>query len=67
MKQPSQCPSSNRTRESDICFPAETDIFILPDGSVVIADLPQELEELRYLLTVCAADEPAGPASSTGS
>jgi hypothetical protein len=28
-------------------FPVETEIYILPDGQVVFADLPQELAGLR--------------------
>jgi len=31
-------------------FPVETEIYILPDGQVVFADLPQELADLRESL-----------------
>jgi hypothetical protein len=31
---------------SDFAFPTETDIYILPDGRVIIADLPGELLDL---------------------
>lgn len=31
---------------SPIRFPTETEIYLLPDGTVVIADLPEELAPL---------------------
>jgi hypothetical protein len=31
-------------------FPTETEIYILPDGEVVFADLPAELAELAIVL-----------------
>jgi hypothetical protein len=30
----------------DIVFPTETEIYILPDGRVIVADLPAELAPL---------------------
>ena len=30
----------------DIVFPTETEIYILPDGRVIVADLPAELAAL---------------------
>lgn len=40
-------------------FPTETEIYILPDGRVVIADLPSELERLAAQLGPAADDNPA--------
>lgn len=36
-------------------LPTETEIYILPDGRVVIADLPQELADALAALGACAA------------
>jgi hypothetical protein len=47
-------------------LPTETEIYILPDGRVVVADLPAELAALVAQLGVvepCAVDHPV---SSTG-
>ena len=38
-------------------LPTETDIYILPDGSVVIADLPAELNSIPPALGVLEACE----------
>lgn len=38
-------------------LPTETDIYILPDGSVVIADLPAELISIPSALGVVEACE----------
>lgn len=38
-------------------LPTETDIYILPDGRVVIADLPAELTSLAAALGVVEACE----------
>jgi hypothetical protein len=38
-------------------LPTETDIYILPDGSVVIADLPAELTSIPSALGVVEACE----------
>ena len=50
MTHSSQSPANRIPEETAVAFPVETDIFIRPDGSVVIADLPQELESLLGLL-----------------
>ena len=36
-------PQNPRSIEVDGAWPVETDIYILPDGRVVVADLPAEL------------------------
>lgn len=38
-------------------LPTETDIYVLPDGSVVIADLPAELTSIPSALGVVEACE----------
>lgn len=38
-------------------LPTETEIYILPDGRVVIADLPAELAPLAAALGAVEADE----------
>mgnify|MGYP000858094107 CR=1 FL=1 len=38
-------------------LPTETDIYILPDGSVVIADLPAELNSIPSALGMVEACE----------
>lgn len=50
MTQGSQFPAESDSDANQPLFPVETEIFIRPDGSVVIADLPQELEDLLDLL-----------------
>ena len=40
-------------------LPTETDIYILPDGRVVIADLPAELAPLAAALGAVESDESA--------
>lgn len=46
---PSPAPDAHELRESaspaGMVFPVETEIYILPDGRVVIADLPAELAQ----------------------
>ncbi len=47
-------------------LPTETEIYILPDGRVVIADLPAELAPLVQELgqaEPCGVDEQGSPAS----
>ena len=52
-------------------MPTETEIYILPDGQVVIADLPAELSDLVVQLgdvDACAVDfgaEPNAPVSAS--
>ena len=54
--------ASNEPPATEIAFPelpTETDIYILPDGRVVIADLPAELAGMAANLGVteaCAID-----------
>lgn len=43
--------------DNEIAFPTETDIYILPDGRVVIADLPLELVMLVSTLGFTEACE----------
>lgn len=40
-------------------LPVETEIYILPDGRVIVADLPAELASLLAALGVPAPAEPA--------
>ncbi|MEZ4725821.1 MAG: hypothetical protein R3E79_01665 [Caldilineaceae bacterium] len=42
-------------------LPVETEIYILPDGRVVVADLPAELAPLLAALGVTASTEEATP------
>lgn len=46
---PSPAPYAHELHESaspaGMVFPVETDIYILPDGCVVIADLPADLAQ----------------------
>jgi hypothetical protein len=44
-------------KDSSPLFPVETEIYILPDGQVVVADLPAELAHLAgYLNGLGTAD-----------
>lgn len=48
-------------------FPTETDIYLLPDGRVIIADLPVELTDLAAALGTaepCALTPTAAPSQS---
>ncbi len=45
-KNPTCTSTSAKTVEpsaADLMWPVETEIYILPDGEIVVADLPQEL------------------------
>jgi hypothetical protein len=58
--------NSNLAGATQACrFPTETEIYILPDGRVVVADLPAELSELVAQLGLAEPCEIA-PASTTG-
>jgi hypothetical protein len=46
-------------------LPVETEIYILPDGRVIVADLPAELAALLTALGVTASSEVVIPAEST--
>ncbi len=48
-----------------IAFPAETEIYLLPDGRVIVADLPTELTALVEQLGEAEACEIAPSASET--
>lgn len=50
MTQGSQFPAESDSDANQPLFPVETEILIRPDGSVVFADLPQELGDLLDLL-----------------
>jgi hypothetical protein len=43
-------PGTPDHKDADPLWPVETDIYILPDGRVVIADLPAELAGLAASL-----------------
>ena len=55
----SQSPANDavQTAEGWPALPTETEIYILPDGRVVIADLPAELQPLVAQLGVPEACE----------
>lgn len=42
-------------------FPTETEIYILPNGRVVVADLPSELSALVERVGAALEDLPAAP------
>ena len=46
-------------------LPTETEIYILPDGQIVIADLPTELAESLAHLAAFSGTKPAETASVT--
>jgi hypothetical protein len=48
---------------ADTAWPVETDIYILPDGRVIIADLPAELSALADSLGAYE-EYPPTPANS---
>ncbi len=53
---PAPGPSAGQSDE-DALFPAETEIYILPDGKVIIADMPAELAHLPSLLGRASSEE----------
>lgn len=53
-------PAEGRAEANLPLLPVETDIYILPDGRVVIADLPANLSRLATALGAPEACEVAG-------
>ncbi|MFZ4660376.1 MAG: hypothetical protein ACOYNY_25425 [Caldilineaceae bacterium] len=49
--------SSEAETETWPLLPVETEIYILPDGRVIVADLPAELASLLAALGVTVPDE----------
>ena len=45
-------PAQASAQAGDVQWPTETEIYILPDGRVVVADLPAELNGLADALGV---------------
>ncbi len=76
MKKRPTPPSTSRPTDSDApepvsqawpALPTETEIYILPDGRVIVADLPGELASLVQELgpaEPCAVDEQQGSVPS---
>jgi hypothetical protein len=66
---PANLPSSTIPQSTlDLLFPTETEIYILPDGQVLFADLPAELAELAAQLgsvQPCAVELDSDPQSPT--
>jgi hypothetical protein len=67
---PANLPSSTIPQSTlDLLFPTETEIYILPDGQVLFADLPAELAELAAQLgsvLPCAVELDSDQRSGTG-
>lgn len=55
-------PAEAISAHSSPLFPVETEIYLLPDGQVIIADMPAELDQLVSALAVSTADAPNHPA-----
>lgn len=57
--------STSASNEADVqpwpLLPVETEIYILPDGRVIVADLPAELASLLAALGVTAPVEVTTP------
>lgn len=47
--------------EAPYAWPVETDIYILPSGEVVVADLPDELRELIQTVGIAALPDEIEP------
>ncbi len=51
------CEPGDSQPDEEPIFPAETEIYILPNGQVVIADMPAELAHLPAAIGRAASEE----------